>query len=97
MTDQYRAMVYAGVAIIHFYRKDVVPFVQGETLGEFAKKNDVVMKRVFEEVLATFKYELSHHQIGLIVSSYTAESNSVHGTTPYNPSHEPDIRLVRLA
>jgi methionine salvage enolase-phosphatase E1 len=95
MTEQYRLMVYAGIAILHFYRKDVFPHAAGETLGDFARKNDAVLLRVVEETRSTFHYELSHQQIGFIINAYIAESQSIRTSTPFSSPSRPDIACVR--
>jgi hypothetical protein len=79
-SDQYHLMIYFAVATLHFYRKDIVPIKEGEVYGVFAKKNKGVLKRVSDEALSLFNYELSHEQIGRAVKSYCAEAQSVRGT-----------------
>lgn len=76
----YKLAIYFGIATLYFYRKDIVPLNEGENLGVFAKKNKEILKRVFEETLAVMQYELSHEQIGRIVSAYTSQALSVHDT-----------------
>jgi len=82
----YRAMIYAGIAIMHFYRDDVDMTTENGTLGEFAERNKELRKRVFDEVLKTFNYELSHNQIGSIFRGYLANSISIANTEPYAQS-----------
>lgn len=78
--DNHKLMIYAAVATMHFYRKDIIPLREGEQYGVFAEKNAAVIQRVFDEVLHKFNYELSHMQIGTAIKAYTAESFSVEET-----------------
>ncbi len=73
----YRAAIYFAVATMHFYRDDVQPLVSGETLGDFAARNDSVVKRVCREAEHYLHYELSHEQIGRAIQAYLAPSVSL--------------------
>jgi hypothetical protein len=73
----YRFAIYAAVATFYFYRKDVIPMVEGETYGTWAEKNKKVVDRVFEEILNLFSYELSHEQMGRAIQAFCAEGQSV--------------------
>ena len=79
-SELYKLATYFGVATLYFYRKDIVPLNEGENLGVFAEKNKQILKRVFDETLEVMRYELSHAQMGMIVSAYTCQALSVHDT-----------------
>lgn len=79
----YRAMIYAGIAILHFYRDDFDTAPEKVTLVEVADRNKDLLKRVSDEVVSTFNYRLSHHQIGSILNGYLANSKSITDTEPY--------------
>jgi hypothetical protein len=76
----YKLAIYFGIATLYFYRKNIVPLNDGENLGMFAEKNKDILKRVFDETLEDMQYELSHEQMGKIVSAYTSQALSVHDT-----------------
>lgn len=76
----YKLAIYFGIATLYFYRKDIVPLYEGENLGVFAEKNKEILKRVFDETLDVMQYELSHEQMGRIVSAYTSQALSVYDT-----------------
>lgn len=80
-SDKYRLMVYFAVGTLHFYRQDIVPIGEGESFGSFAEKNRDVIRRVCDESLSLFNYELSHNQIGMAVKAYLTQSASIH-TSP---------------
>lgn len=79
--ERYRLMIYFAVGTMHFYRKDTIPYVEGETLGVFAKKNKGVIDRVQAEALSLFDYELSDTQIGKAIEAYVLPGRSVLDTT----------------
>ena len=80
MTEQYRLMVYFAVATLHFYRADIAAVRGPQTPGEFAATNKDVIKRVLDEALNLFNYELSHEQISRAVVAYMAPGQSVANT-----------------
>jgi len=82
MSEQYRLMIYFAVATFHFYRNDIIPLEVGERYGVFAEKNKAVIKRVCDEALTLFQYELSDEQIGRAVKAYTAEPRPLATTEP---------------
>lgn len=75
-------MIHFAIATMHFYREDIVPLKEGETLGVFADKNKALIKRVCEEALNLFQYELSSKQIGSAIAGYCAKAQSVMKTNP---------------
>lgn len=84
-TTWYRAAVYCGVAIMHFYRADISPFVPGESLGAFAERNAAVVKRVKDEMVSTFGYELSYRQMGAVLSGWCEPAMRLADSEPYRP------------
>lgn len=74
---KYRSMIYAAVGTIHFYRKDFVPPIEGETYGVIMDKNKVLVARVQEEIQNLFGYELSEQQIGKALVAYGCPAQSV--------------------
>ncbi len=80
LSDQYKLMVYFAVATLHFYRADIVAVRGPKTAGEFAERNKDVIKRVCDEALNLFNYELSHEQVGRAVIAYMTAGLSVTNT-----------------
>lgn len=77
LSNKYRAMIYFAVATMHFYREDLAAPPAGgiiEDYEDFAKNNSDVMKRVFDEALRYFHYELSHEQMSRAVRAYLMPS-----------------------
>ncbi len=62
-------MIYFVHATLHIYAKDT-KINKGGTLGEFAKNNPELIKRVEQEAINIFGYELSSNQIGAGIGSY---------------------------
>lgn len=77
MTDQYKLMIYFAVATLYFYRKDIVPCKEGQTLGVFADNNSAIIQKVKDEAISLFNYELSDEQIGRTLKAFCAEPQSV--------------------
>lgn len=82
MTDQYRLMIYFAVATLHFYRADIVAVEGSQTPKEFADRNKDVLKRVEDEALNLFRYELSSEQMGRAICAFLAPGQSVTETEP---------------
>ena len=82
MFEKYRLMIYFALGTMYFYRKDIIPRDEGETLDSFYKKNEVVRKRVSDEATNLFGYELSSEQMGKAFLAYLAPSQSVAGSEP---------------
>lgn len=80
----YRAATYFGVATMHFYRDDILPLTPMQTLGDFADANAVLIKRIFDETLASLNYELSHEQMGRVIAAYLARSARLADPAPYD-------------
>lgn len=68
-SNMYRAMIYAAVATIYFYSKDI-EINKDMTVEDFRVKNANLVERVFIEIKKTFKYELSHEQMGRAIYGY---------------------------
>lgn len=82
MTEQYRLMVYFAIATLYLYRTDIVAVRGQQTPDEFMERNKSVIKRVSEEALNLFHYELSGEQMGRAVVAYLAPGQSVARTQP---------------
>lgn len=82
MTDQYRLMVYFAIATLHLYRADIVAVRGPQTPEEFADRNKDVVKRVQDEALNVFHYELSSEQMGRAIIAFLAPGQSVAKTAP---------------
>lgn len=76
----YKLAIYFGIATLYFYRKDIIPLKDGENLGKFSENNKDILKRVFDETLEVMQYELSHEQMGMIVTAYSCDALSVKDT-----------------
>lgn len=85
MSKQYRLMIYFAVATLHFYRGSIVAVRGPQTPEEFREKNKEVVKRVFDEALSLFKYELSHEQMTRAIAAYLAKGQKVENTSPATP------------
>lgn len=83
LSRKYRAMIYAAVGTIHFYRKDFVPYEEGDTYGTVMEKNKVLAKRLREEIQNVFDYELSDLQIAKALDAYGTEGQLVAETPAY--------------
>jgi hypothetical protein len=80
---KYRAMIYTAVSTIHFYRKDYVRWVEGETYGAIVDKNRKLVDRVREEILNIFEYDLSDIQIAKAFVAYGHPEQSVDDRPAY--------------
>ncbi len=85
MSEKYKLMIYFAVTTMLIYKKDTV-LESDMSPYSFYKKNPELMKRVFEEGVNIYNYEMSHNQIMKACYIYlSAEYNptSVHETEPY--------------
>lgn len=73
-------MIHFAIATFHFYREDIIPLKEDETLGVFAENNKAIVQRVCEEAKSLFNYELSHEQIGKAIGAYVAPAQSLKST-----------------
>lgn len=80
MTEQYRLMTYFAVATLYFYRSSIVAVRGPQTPAEFAERNPEVLKRVAEEGLSLFNYELSHEQMMRAIAAYLTPGQKVEET-----------------
>ena len=81
LSERYRLMIYFAVGTLHLYRKDIVPLERGEGVEIFRKKNEATVKRVFDEALSLFCYELSYEQVDRAIFAYCAPAQSTSDTT----------------
>ena len=72
-SEKYRLMIYFGHSTMVMYSKDIVLDAK-MTYGEFADINKDLIKRVCDESLSIFNYELSHEQIGRIIKVYISSA-----------------------
>lgn len=84
-SKKYRAMIYAAIGTIHFYRKDLAPSPPGTTYGEMTENNRVLVDRVREEIISVFDYELSDIQMAKALDAYGADGQSVADRPVYVP------------
>jgi hypothetical protein len=85
----YSAMKYVAIATFLFYSKGID--TDCTTVSEFREKNPEVVKRVFDETLNVFQYELSWSQVdSAIVGFLTALKNplDVKTTEIYTPNQD---------
>jgi hypothetical protein len=69
MSDNYRLMIYFAHSTMVIYEK-TIESNSNMTIGEFRGKNKDVVKRVFDEGLSIFNYELSWNQIDAAIAVY---------------------------
>ncbi len=79
MSEQYRLMIYFAVATLHLYRAGIVVVRGRQTPVDFATRNKDVIKRVCDEALNLFGYELSQEQVDRAIVAYLAPGQSVAG------------------
>lgn len=81
-TAQYRLMIYFACATLYFYRTSIVVTHGAQTPEDFARHNQDVLRRVNDEALSLFNYELSSDQMGRAVASFLAPGQSVAHSLP---------------
>jgi hypothetical protein len=85
-------MIHFIVATLHFYRTDI-KVVRGEqTVEQFKTNNEDVVKRVYDEAVSLFSYELSSAQMDCGIKAYIMKGTSVKNTlvaTLYNLDCQP--------
>ena len=69
MSDTYTQMIYVAVATMHLYSKNIT-VSHGMTVEQFRENYPKLCKRVFDEVLSVYKYELSYEQMRRAVYAY---------------------------
>lgn len=86
-TPNYRAMIYAAVATMHFYSKEIHILPQ-MSVEQFRNMNPALIDRVAVEIKQIFNYELSWEQMGRAIYGY------VRGELyPESPTHTEAYRL----
>jgi hypothetical protein len=70
MSEKYRLMIYFALGTIHFYRSDI-------------SNRDILFKRVSEEAINMFNYELSLHQFEIAYGIYLSDPQSIANTEAY--------------
>ena len=66
---KYRLMVYFASAILMMYSKTIV-CERHMSVNDFRNKNEIVVKRVFDEALSLFDYKLSYEQMSAAIFIY---------------------------
>lgn len=69
MSDDYYKVIYAATATIHLYSKNVI-VNPGMTIGQFMETYANLCRRVSDEILSIFQYELSANQLEKAVYLY---------------------------
>lgn len=69
MSDTYTQMIYVAVATMHLYSKNIV-VSHGMTVEQFRENYSKLCKRVFDEVLSIYNYELSFEQMNRSIYAY---------------------------
>ena len=64
---RYLMAKYAAVTLLFFYRADVE---DADTVSEFRDRNPTLVQQVFDEMLDTFKYELSMNQMDQAIAAF---------------------------
>jgi hypothetical protein len=88
MSEKYRLMIYFAHSTMVMYSK-TIETREDMTVGEFMKVNKDVTKRVFDEALSVFNYELSHEQMSRACYVYLHsiyKAQSVYDTEVFEPS-----------
>ena len=70
MSKRYRGMIYFAVATLHLYRGSIVAVRGPQTPEQFWERNKELVKRVCDEALTLFAYELSSEQINRAIWAY---------------------------
>lgn len=80
MSPQDRKMVYFAIATLYLYRCSIAAVRGPQTVPEFIARNELVIKRVRDEAISLFGYELSQEQIGRAIFAYLAPGQRVENT-----------------
>jgi len=80
MFDQYRSMIYFAVATLYSYEKDIIPLKEGEKTSVFMDNNKDILKRVCDEALSLFSYELDYSQVRCAIEKYSIPAQSIKDT-----------------
>lgn len=64
----YRAMIYSAITTFFIYSDGIDTACEKTT--EFREKNPAAVKRIFEEILSVFNYELSWNQVDIAIAGY---------------------------
>jgi hypothetical protein len=82
-------MIYFAHTTLCFYQK-TIECDQKMSVEEFCKKNDLVVKRVCDEAVSIFNYNLSHEQVNRGVHAYLISRfnpSSIIDTEPFVVEH----------
>jgi hypothetical protein len=68
-SEMYRLMIYFAHSTFCIYKKTIV--CNGKmSVNDFRNQNELVVKRVFDEALSIFNYELSYEQMSRAIAVY---------------------------
>jgi len=90
MLEKYRLMIYFAIATLHLYSKDVC-LKSGNNVKSFRKKYPGIVKRVSDESLTIFTYELSWEQMDMAIYAYicgTLYPQDISKTEVWSPEKE---------
>lgn len=85
MSERYRLMIYFAHSTMMIYDKGII-IREDMSIDEFRTANPELIKRVFDEGLSIFNYELSMEQMDKAIKVYSIckyRPNSVHETEAY--------------
>jgi len=85
MSKKYRLMIYFAHSTMVLYSKTIQTHMK-MTVSEFIEENKDVIKRVFDEGMGIFNYELSHEQMARASYCYLSSlynPQSVNNTETY--------------
>lgn len=77
MSEKYRLMIYFAVGTLHFYRKSLRPYQFGESIEQYASRNNDVLCRVQDEAQNLFTYSMSNEQLQRAVAAFLAPGQSI--------------------
>lgn len=86
---QYRLMIYATVAIIHFHSKNI-NIIRGMSVYMFREMNPALVDRTLCEIKEQFNYELSSEQVNRAIHAYLIGEER-----PLSPTHKTPYMVGR--
>lgn len=87
LSDRYKLMIYFAHSTFVIYEKTIIS-EPTTTVWGFREKNGDVIKRVFDEGISIFNYELSYEQMSRAIEVYLKSKynpSSVYETEVYKP------------
>lgn len=68
-SEMYRLMIYFAHSTMCIYQKTIVCNSK-MSINDFRNQNELVIKRVYDEALSIFNYELSYEQMNRAIAVY---------------------------